>query len=313
MPLRIISRDELDRERWENLLENSADARIYGLPKYLDILCGEDWAVVVDSAYNSGATLFPQKKFGIQYLFQPPFCQTSGIYSPEQLSAVDIGRFIQLLKTKFHSFSVCLIQSPADFPPGIEAGLRDNYTLALTETYNDISSRYSSGLKRKLKKGFEGSIAECSEDESALSDFLNLVKQFFPPLNGSLPSSFNIEKYIRATLQSKLARLLIAKSKDGNMVSGLLYLSWKDRLYLVLPVSSDEGRKSNAMHFVIDHLIHTNAESEITIDFEGSSIPGVARFYKSFGTELHRYHHIKKPFISETFEKAARRMVGFFR
>ena len=49
--------------------------------------------------------------------------------------------------------------------------------------------------------------------------------------------------------------------------------------------STVEGKSMNAMHYLLDHLIEKHAGQQIVLDFEGSSIPGLAHFFKSFGAE----------------------------
>ena len=51
------------------------------------------------------------------------------------------------------------------------------------------------------------------------------------------------------------------------------------------------------MFFLIDNFIKNNAETDFLLDFEGSNIEGVQRFYKGFGAENQNYIHIYyKPF-----------------
>jgi len=57
--------------------------------------------------------------------------------------------------------------------------------------------------------------------------------------------------------------------------------------------SNEEGKKLGAMFFLVDNFIKTNAEKEIILDFEGSMIPGVARFYSGFGSIPETYFQLK--------------------
>jgi hypothetical protein len=48
------------------------------------------------------------------------------------------------------------------------------------------------------------------------------------------------------------------------------------------------------MFLLIDELIRQNAEKKIILDFEGSQIEGIARFYKGFGAENQPYFMVKR-------------------
>jgi hypothetical protein len=56
-----------------------------------------------------------------------------------------------------------------------------------------------------------------------------------------------------------------------------------------MPISTDIGKKYQAMSFLIDYVIQ-NSMSNI-IDFEGSSIPNIAHFYEQFGAEKMVYYY----------------------
>ena len=68
-------------------------------------------------------------------------------------------------------------------------------------------------------------------------------------------------------------------------------------------VSSEEVILANAMAFLIDSFIKEHAEQHLVLDFEGSMIPGVARFYESFGGQKHRYFQlIKNNVLNKIYE-----------
>ena len=48
------------------------------------------------------------------------------------------------------------------------------------------------------------------------------------------------------------------------------------------------------MFFLVDELIQQHADSNYQLDFEGSEIEGVARFYNGFGATNNPYFYYKK-------------------
>jgi hypothetical protein len=47
------------------------------------------------------------------------------------------------------------------------------------------------------------------------------------------------------------------------------------------------------MFLLIDDFIRQNAESNLILDFEGSNIQGIARFYAGFGAEPQTYLSVR--------------------
>jgi hypothetical protein len=48
------------------------------------------------------------------------------------------------------------------------------------------------------------------------------------------------------------------------------------------------------MFYLVDYIIRKEAAKDKLLDFEGSKIEGVARFYKGFGAKYHPYYILKK-------------------
>ena len=64
--------------------------------------------------------------------------------------------------------------------------------------------------------------------------------------------------------------------------------------------SSDMGKENRAMFVLMDRLIEFSRSSYPVFDFEGSNLPGVARFFEGFGAVKTVYPRIVKtkfPFI----------------
>jgi hypothetical protein len=67
------------------------------------------------------------------------------------------------------------------------------------------------------------------------------------------------------------------------------------------------------MSLIIDQFIKQNAGSKLTLDFEGSNNPDLARFYKSFGATMLTYPKIirsKYPGVFDLALKLLRRLQG---
>ena len=66
------------------------------------------------------------------------------------------------------------------------------------------------------------------------------------------------------------------------------------RIYYLTPVSNKEGKEKRAMFAILDYVIGKYADTGLILDFEGSQIPGVARFFAGFGAKPITYFHLKE-------------------
>ena len=65
------------------------------------------------------------------------------------------------------------------------------------------------------------------------------------------------------------------------------------RLVNILPFTYEAGRPLGAGHFLLDQLIREFSGQHVTLDFEGSIIPSIARFYAGFGAQAEQYPFIR--------------------
>ena len=76
---------------------------------------------------------------------------------------------------------------------------------------------------------------------------------------------------------------------ESEPVALLCGVWWKNRFYNFFPYSSETGRTHAAMLHIIDGIIQHYAGSPKYFDFEGSSLTGVAQFYRGFGARTTYY------------------------
>ena len=75
--IRYLNHNAIDRKKWDDLV--AAHGWVYAQFWYLDIV-HPDWAALVLDDYEAAMPLTGDKKFGVQYLFQPFFCAVIALY-----------------------------------------------------------------------------------------------------------------------------------------------------------------------------------------------------------------------------------------
>ena len=77
------------------------------------------------------------------------------------------------------------------------------------------------------------------------------------------------------------------------MCAAIYFCRWKERVIYMNAATSLNGKELGGMFFLLDRFIHENAGRNLILDLEGSTIPGVARFYAGFGAIPETYYQLK--------------------
>jgi hypothetical protein len=80
---------------------------------------------------------------------------------------------------------------------------------------------------------------------------------------------------------------------ENNVLATALFLQKKNRIYLIQNTTLTGGREKEANHFLLDQVIREFCGNNLTLDFEGSDIDGIAHFYMNFGSHNQRYYFFK--------------------
>lgn len=286
--IRIIHNNDIDLDRWDKIISNALNSRIYAHSWYLDILW-PDWKGLIVGDYEYIMPINSNKKFGITYLFQPVYAQQQGIFPPatpaitEQIIR-DISEKYKLIEIAFNSMN--LIHAT----PKQSIIHRKNHILSLNKPYNEIIKACSKHHQRYIRyaKKHNQPVREID-----LGEFIQFKKN---NLN-SKAAEKNLQKLQLVThniVQRKKGYLLGVYSRYNELVSAALIASNNNRIVYLNGVSSNEGYKTRAMYCIFNFLFENYAGTNSLLDFEGSEIEGVAKFFEGFGAKPETYPFLKQ-------------------
>lgn len=287
--IQYIAHRNIDVEKWNSCVKNASNSRVYALSWHLD-RTAETWDALVLGNYQFVMPLPVKKKWGISYLYQPLFCQQLGIFpNPTEETA---RLFYLELTTRFRYFNIQInAQNPlVQIPNTIEFLPRKNYILPLDRSYEAIFNDYSTNTKRNLTKAQKNRLSFISgigTEEFMLFKTANLPVKL---------TKTDLEKLKRLTAFGQLqghGRFYGVYGPKNELLSAVYFCRFKNRLTYMNAVSSEEGKILGAMPFLVDQVIRENAGKNLVLDFEGSMIPGVARFYEGFGASPETYFQLK--------------------
>lgn len=297
--LKFHHNSKIDIERWDRVVYNSSNSRVYAKSWMLDIV-NKDWHGLIYGDYEYVMPVVFAKKWGIEYTFQPIYAQQHGIFPPP---SPDITKsFIDFLIERFRYIDISLNSMNGVHDNNLKIEERANYLLSLNADYDSIANNYAGDCKRNIKKA--RALNEFS-DQVTLEEFMNFyITNNKVSLNDAVIGS--LKKIISKSLITGIGEIYGAYSKTNQLTGASFFLKDKDRRISLCPVSSEEGRENFSMFFIIDNYIRNNSSKPLILDFEGSIIEGIAKFFSKFGAEPEMYQHIKYnrlPWAIKLFKK----------
>ncbi|MAQ69523.1 MAG: hypothetical protein CMD23_00310 [Flavobacteriales bacterium] len=305
--IKFLNNKEINRIQWDKCVLNSINSKVYALSWYLDIV-SDEWNGLVYGDYELVFPIVIKKKLFFNNIIHPLFCQQLGPFSPSPL-LLNPGTFFDIiffLDNKFKKFEFSINHDCSKFfkkqiqdsYPHIKCIDRVNLELDLIKDYESIFDNYTTNAKRHLKKNQDSnfSIREMHD----LDNFMNIFRKY-------VGIKANLKSHHYSIIIDLISKCL---EKDVGYLSALY--NWREEVLamnfivkcgtLKMPKSRDillfnassKLIQSNAMTILVDHYIQQECLKNKVLDFEGSNISGVKRFYKSFGAIERNYLHIKK-------------------
>ncbi|MGQ8338058.1 hypothetical protein ACUNWD_16020 [Sunxiuqinia sp. A32] len=284
--IKYISFNDLDADKWDACIANSPNAVVYAQSWYLDKVC-DSWDALVFGDYQYVLPLTFKTKMGISYLTQPLFCQQLGVFPTPTKEILYL--FLKEAQTLFNFAEINL--NAMNLPVDIDGTFtpRKNYLLALDKSYNELEKSYSNHTLRNLKKARKNKL-NLIRGISA-EEFLQFKKE---NLKTKIANNdfLRLRNILAFAITRSMGQIYGVYSNRNTLCAAVLFLRYKRRVTYLCAASNNEGRELNAMYYLLDEFIKENANSEFIIDFEGSVIPGIARFYEGFAATPETYHQL---------------------
>jgi hypothetical protein len=265
------------------MIMDSSNGLVYALSKILDKL-SPGWCALVSGNYDTVMPLTQRTKYGVRYLYQPPFLQQLGVFG--SFNEETTRQFIAAAKENFR-FAEIHLNHTNHYPGTV---YRQNYILPLENTYEEIAGGFSTALAKNLKRATNAGLNYTHSN--AIESNVNLNYR----LIGSNISSVKRSHYdaIIEIAATAAEHVICREVWNGEelQASCVCFIDHR-RVYFIMSTVTETGKFNQANHFLIHQLIREFAGQPMTLDFEGSDLPGVAEFYKGFGAVEQPYYFLK--------------------
>lgn len=290
--IRYLTHNQIDKSCWDDCIANSPNGLVYVWSWYLDAV-HPGWEALVEDDYQTVMPLCGNKKFGINYLFQPYFTQKSGVISRSALSEAKIEEFLNAIPSKFKFAQIRLVETGN---PNNSQYIIDNHRnieLDLNQDYSTLHDNYHSNTKRNLAKAEKDKL---TVDENA--EPLEIIKLFRENRGREITKWGDVE-YSRlinlVTEAKKREKCLVygVKNPDNQLVAGAFFMLSHGKTVFLFSGAAESNKDNHGLTFLLDYVIRKYASTPNVLDFEGSDNDGLARFYKGFGGKEYFYKELR--------------------
>jgi Acetyltransferase (GNAT) domain len=298
-PAHLIAASE-----WDAFVASSPQGNIYHLHAYLSHLLPA-WSAVMVYEGNAIVAAFPfeqSRKWGISYALQPYFAQYLGIlWSPVavgqpykrlefqkktvQLIAENLPREVRFWRYNFapeYDYDLPLLWL------GWQHKLLLTYWVDIRRGYDHFLASCASHVRREIKKAEQSGIVV--HVENAPEKVIAILKTAKPEVVQNIPQRFwdGLEKNARHFYNTEQSRCFIAYA-DGVPVAGIIYFFYGTKMIYYQGSALPAYKNAGAMSIIIAESVRLYAGQYQYLDFDGSMIESIERFFRGFGACPVRY------------------------
>src|ERR1035437_1377627 len=278
--INYIEHKNINKQKWDACINESANASIFIYSWYLDIV-SENWSALVLNDYEAVFPLASKSKYKINYIVQPFFTRYFGLFSKTEITKKLITSFLKAIPEKFKYVEFCLHETLDFVAPEYAKTERKFQLLDLNSSYEILYKGYSDNAKRSVKKAIKAELIV--KNNVAPEVIVNLFKS---TKGGELgvfkPNDYKILlALMNVCVKQNIAKSVAVYDKENNLCAAGFFMKSDNRFVFLKSGVTDYGKANGAMHFLFDSFIKQYSGEENILDFGGSSVDTVARFYRN--------------------------------
>ncbi|HET8963735.1 MAG TPA: hypothetical protein VFM99_07555 [Chitinophagales bacterium] len=296
--IRYVESGDINREKWDDCIRLSASPAIFVYSWFLDTV-SVNWAALVLNDYEAVFPFAYNKKYGISYIYQPFFTRYFGVYSKNGMPSANLlMQFLNKIPSSFSYINLCLNSSQIVGFKHYFIKQRRYQVMDLIGSYEELKKRYSDNTRRNIKKAVKADL-KIVKEISPLQIVTIFRKTKGDELNAFGEADYNrLSSLMHNCLKNNCGETIAVYDRD-ELCAAAFFMHSDNRFVFLKSGVTEQGRMNGAMHFLVDNFINQYSNSNKTLDFGGSSVESVARFYKSFGAQDYVYLQLENKRISK--------------
>jgi uncharacterized protein Usg len=279
--IKFLEHKEIDFDKWDACVGSNTFPKPYGFSWYLNWLT-DQWQGVVYGDYEAVLPVFVQSKYGIRFSTRPYGTQSVGPYAKIPLTAELINDLVDeaMKHVQYAEFFMELNLTSLHW----SSKSYSNFTIDTTEDYEILQSRMSAQNKRNLKKAEKAKFELA--DWATVKDAVQLWQNNVQKKTRIRREDFNrLGRLLEFCHYQKRGVLYAVRDEYNQLCGAQFWVVYQGRSTLLLNASTTWGKSHGVSTWLIDRHMRSVAGRAHQIDFEGSSIAGLKRFYSGFGAK----------------------------
>ncbi len=288
----LLSRTQVDDAEWNACVAACCGGSAgYMHTAYLDAVA-PGWGAL-QFADGGRFPIWPRGWGPLRQYRQPWFVQHLSVLTPDGMNKPSAGILAHSMANARLGVlkGACLLEFQVDEAPPDARQMPDGWQVIARTTYRLLIDPESaragySAHHRRLIRPMDGlQFVQSNDSESFLRLF---VSQVAGKARLSAQQIRALSRLLKVLLGNQNAALWTLMG-DRELLCGCVLLRSGDRLVYQFAGSSRAALHMGGMHRLVDHILHRPEYGGLTLDFEGSDLPGLQRFYAGFGARPHPY------------------------
>ncbi len=304
LKIQYLEHHEIDLLLWDNCISKAINQVIFAQSWYLNTVW-ENWTALVSTNYQYVMPLFPSRKWGIDYLWQPSLIFQSGIFSSGLLNKDIADRFLEAIPSRFRLVEIRLnILNQIGEPNGFDVFTSTSFQIDLIKKYQHTVADFSLQILQNLKIAKAAQVFVNEElDALGLVRFLSMTRKWQPNklYSQDLPV---IQRIAGKAMSHGAAKILSAYSADNRLIAAALFIGTGTKAIMLVAGQSEEGQRLNALAMIVNYFIMTFSGSIVTLDLGLSQNSEYTNLCLGFGAVQVHYPMVRKipfPFLKGVF------------
>lgn len=274
-----VNQRDIDRKKWDALVEKTPDASIYIRSFYLDAVAS-DWEAYIADDYSFAIPVGVVKKGGLTRAYPPLFQRYLEVLGDS--SKIDFSILEKELLKRYKKGNIHFKQAVF---PSIHNEKFIYQALAADEL--DLRSQAKRMINRCKKTDYE--IVQNHDNKLELIQLVldELAKKL--PIYASKDANYLRKVILEAANNNHLYTVSVYKGKELH--GGLIGMEYNNTLLYLKGAAKDEAQKEGVMYAMMKHFIDYGQSKGMRIDFGGSRVENVRFFYTRFGGSDVEYYH----------------------
>ncbi|MCG8410402.1 MAG: hypothetical protein MI739_03855 [Bacteroidales bacterium] len=303
MKVKYIKNNQIDLGKWDNRINNSINGTIFAFSWYLNILC-ENWDALILDDYNYVMPILYYKKMNQDIILSHKLGKYMGVFSNKILSENIVKQFVKKLPKK--SLLTHIIFNKYNKLNSEWVSKERTYELDLIQPYYKISEYFDLEFWRGLHIATRKQIAIIKGLRTQdLIDFIKTPKTTtYPALNKK--DFQKIRMILAQGLNYNLIEIYGAYNTTNELCATVVFIKSKEKIYTLLSSISRNGTNTFAMHLIINKFIETHSEKKLTLNLENITSINNIDFFTGVGAQelyYYKYYRNQLPWYYKFFIK----------